>query len=109
MWAKLMVFGNYGVITMTNHTIINAKHQTSEVSWIHIECVICEEPISEDQIDSTGPYNADGKLTFVCLRHKQNFRQLLNLFADFRAAERQRLTEKALVTSETAPDAWFLH
>ena len=104
-----MVSENYGVITMTNHTIINTNFQTTNFFEPDVKCALCEEPILDGQISSTGPYNANGELTFICIRHKQNFRQLLNLFADFRTAQRQHFSERAIVTSEVAPDAWFLH
>ncbi len=108
MWAKLMVFGNYGVITMTNHTIINTNFQTAIALEAGINCAVCNQPIIEDN-PSTGPFNADGELTFICARHRQNYRQLINLLADYITTERHRFTEKTILTGGVAPDAWFLH
>jgi hypothetical protein len=109
MWAKLMVSKNYGVTDMTNHTIIQDKLQISNLSLFgQTTCTICSQPVNIDDA-SAGPYNADGELTFICRSHRQNYRQLINLLADFITSERQKFTEQTITAERTAPDAWFLH
>lgn len=72
------------------------------------ECTICNQSIDAEDA-SVGPYNADGELTFICRSHRQNYRQVINVLADFITSERQRFTEQAITSERTAPDAWFLH
>lgn len=93
---------------MTNHTIIKANFQTSNRTVVALECTICEKPLISGQA-SAGPYNAYGELTLICTGHRQNFRQFLNLFADFRAVERQKFLQRDATIEEITPDAWFLH
>ncbi len=104
-----MVSKNYKVAAMTNHTIIQDKHQILPLLvFATTKCTVCNQPIDAEDA-SVGPYNADGELTFICRSHRQNYRQVINVLADFITSERQRFTEQAITAERTVPDAWFLH
>ena len=94
--------------TMPNHTIINTNFQTLEARLEPLTCTLCAGVIIDGNA-TIGPFNAEGELTFICMRHRQNFRQFINLFADFRTVERQKLSQKIITTKGATPDAWFLH
>jgi hypothetical protein len=111
--GKLTHFAIFTITDMTYDTLTDVNHRLSE-TLIHaaLRCRMCEEWHRRTDM-TAGPYCADGRLGFVCNEHVRNFRQIVNLLADFMADERQRYLERKdlsrMKLNEKGPDVWFLH
>jgi hypothetical protein len=97
---------------MTYYTISETDYQTTiPHDQGTVECTICADHIPKTNA-MAGPYNADGKITFICNDHLRDTRQLINLLASYIINERLRLSqEQRDVTNAQglSPDAWFLY
>lgn len=98
---------------MTNHTISAVFFQTQPRTDVPRACIVCNIQSCEEKM-AAGPYDAAGRLTFICNSHLRNSHQFIGQLADFIADERQRalkysytLPVKSFTKAE--PDAWFLY